>query len=392
MNTTKLALDALSVLLHVPPTNLVGDAVDWLENRVNLILDEEREKRDEFKQSVWDMSDTELEATFVPHVYQKDIYNIDYQKLWDKGIRLISYDIDDTINDVLLNQVANVAPAAPIAMLPGFDKAKKLVEYLHSIGFKVVLLTNAFQGIAKGTWKAISADDYFEDAGKPDTKAFYAIMEKYEINKSQMAHVGNNIRQDVAGGNAAGVTTCLVRNNGFAMKIVKTLLRLIGLRSKGHLLRRELKRRGIWRKHHKFHKNDQYYQLGEVPMYKSGKKGGGAFVPVPLKTAQKSFKGYKTKGGSKVKDGVFAEAPIEMFSKDKACIKLNKNGNEVLLLTPDNIESYTEYKKKAKKLPLGKTHYYYKIVFKDGNWSKLRMREKYLDAVKRQCPPKQFQI
>ena len=268
MDTTKLALNILESLLHVPPAKLVGEAVDWAINRVNSMMEEEKEKRDEFKQSVREMSDSELRATFIPDVYQKDIYCIDYQKLWDKGIRLLSYDIDDTIGDVFLHHIGNIVPGATITTYPEGKKAKELVERLHNIGFKVVLLTNAHQGIAKGTWEEIGADDYFEDAGKPETTAFYAFMEKYGFDKSQMAHVGNNIRQDVAGGNAAGVTTCLVRNNGFSMKVGKIILRAVNMRTKGHLLRVELKKRGIWRKHHKFHKNDQYYQLGETPLYK----------------------------------------------------------------------------------------------------------------------------
>lgn len=34
---------------------------------------------------------------YVPDVYQHDIYSIDYQKLKDAGVQLISLNIDDTI-------------------------------------------------------------------------------------------------------------------------------------------------------------------------------------------------------------------------------------------------------------------------------------------------------
>lgn len=139
------------------------------------------------------------------------------------------------------------------------------------MGFTITLLSNAHANIVKPVCKEVGADGYICRAEKPDTKNFERILRDYgNLDKTQMAHVGNNIRQDVAGGNAAGVTTCLVRNRGVAMKAGKLALRTpgIGLRSKGHLVRKELKRREIWRKHHKFNDNDQYYQLGETPAYR----------------------------------------------------------------------------------------------------------------------------
>ena len=43
------------------------------------------------------MSDDYLRKTYVPDVYQKNIYAIDYQLLKTAGIKVISFDIDDTV-------------------------------------------------------------------------------------------------------------------------------------------------------------------------------------------------------------------------------------------------------------------------------------------------------
>lgn len=40
------------------------------------------------------MLDDYLRQNSVPAVYQPNIYRIDYQKLWDVGIRFLSFDID----------------------------------------------------------------------------------------------------------------------------------------------------------------------------------------------------------------------------------------------------------------------------------------------------------
>ena len=82
-----------------------------------------------------------------------------------------------------------------------------------------------------------------------------------------MAHIGNSMRDGVLGGNRAGVTTCLVRRNGWAISIVKKMKILAGSTTKGKLIRKELSKCGIWHKHHVKEKNDQYYQLGEIQKY-----------------------------------------------------------------------------------------------------------------------------
>lgn len=94
------------------------------------------------------------------------------------------------------------------------------------------------------------------------------IASRYGVDKSQMAHVGNSMRADIAGGNKYGVTTCLVRRAGTSMKLVKFVSNTLGVPTKGHLIRERLLERNMWRKHHVYHPGDQYYQLGEEPEYR----------------------------------------------------------------------------------------------------------------------------
>ena len=111
-----------------------------------------------------------------------------------------------------------------------------------------------------------------------------------------------------------------------------------------------------------------------------------AVAPVALDIAKQLFKKYTSKNhGSKVKMGEFAEASIEMFG-DKACIKLNENSSQILLLTSDNVESY-HYVEEKKRLvgATYHTYFYYNIKFKDGTESYVRMRRKYRDAMEQYC-------
>ena len=65
-----------------------------MSDYLNRMLLEEQEDREAFAAELEGFSEADLMA-FVPDVYQKSIYKIDYGKLKEKGIMLISFDIDD---------------------------------------------------------------------------------------------------------------------------------------------------------------------------------------------------------------------------------------------------------------------------------------------------------
>lgn len=199
-----------------------------------------------------DMPDDYLRRNYVPDVYQHSIYKIDYQKLKDAGIRFLSFDIDDTI-----------------AGLEDFNppkEAKTLFEDLKNMGFEIMLLSNTWdkQRAANFAEKLGIEEKYIARAEKPLTSYFVKMQELCGLKKSQMAHIGNSIMDDIAGGNAFGVTTCLVRRAGVVSGLPQ---KIPGVQTRGQKLREELKKRGIWRKHHKYVDGDQYYQLGELPGY-----------------------------------------------------------------------------------------------------------------------------
>jgi len=197
------------------------------------------------------MSDESMKKIFVPKVYQPSIYEIDYEKWKEAGIKLISFDIDDTIT---AREIRNVVEAA-----------KTHMEKLKQMGFKVVLLTNADDEVGERFGEALGID-YIAKASKPSVMGFQALQDYYGVTSSQMAHVGNSQMKDVVGGNTFGVCTCLVRNVGILADIGGKATQIIK-QNKGHKVRKELEKRKIWYKHHKYSDGDQYYQLGEVPGY-----------------------------------------------------------------------------------------------------------------------------
>lgn len=215
----------------------------------------------DFKDGIEQLSDEDMKV-FVPDVYQKDIYLIDYDRLWKSGVRLVTYDLDDTVGDMVGNAVAG--------NVPGFEfkltKAKQLVSNLKSKGFKVAILTNANRNTAEEACRAIGADYFHYKADKPAREGFELMLKRFELEPSQMAHVGDSIRMDVAGGNRVGVTTCLVRRKGVMCGILKGPVRAFG-HTRDQAVYSELEKRGMLSRHHVLTNGDQYYQYEEKPRY-----------------------------------------------------------------------------------------------------------------------------
>ncbi len=203
------------------------------------------------------MDDEYLIRTYVPDVFQKSIFNIDYDKLKQAGIKLISFDIDDTI--------------VPIEKGKPSKAAITLFEKLKLMEFELYLVSNANYDRVKLFSKQLEVEGV-PRAEKPYTKSLKMIQkihfEKFgtAIKPEEMAHIGNSMIKDVATGNTFGVTTCLVRDAGKLPHIGRILN---PKKTAGQKVRDVLLERGIWRKHHLNAPDDQYYQLNEKQIKKS---------------------------------------------------------------------------------------------------------------------------
>ena len=103
------------------------------------------------------MSDESLRRIFVPKVYQPSIYEIDYERWREAGIKLISFDIDDTITAW---ETRNVV-----------ETAQKHIEKLKQMGFIVLLLTNANDEVG-GRFGEELGIDYIAKAGNLESWDF----------------------------------------------------------------------------------------------------------------------------------------------------------------------------------------------------------------------------
>ena len=68
---------------------------------------------------------------YVPDMYQKSIYTIDYDLLYSRGIRCLLFDLDNTL--------------VPITENVPSDDVKELFDKLKDKGFKIIIFSNSLK-------------------------------------------------------------------------------------------------------------------------------------------------------------------------------------------------------------------------------------------------------
>ncbi len=131
---------------------------------------------------------------FIPKMYQKSIYQIDYLSLKKRGVKLLLFDLDNTC--------VGYHEKNPTVEL------KKLFKKLKKLDFTVIIFSNAPK-------KRLVP---FQELGvvchhssmKPFTYHFKKVMKRYHFKKEEVCIIGDQLFTDICGGNKAGIVTCLV--------------------------------------------------------------------------------------------------------------------------------------------------------------------------------------
>ena len=136
-----------------------------------------------------------MKQILYPDEYLPSAYQIDYDKLYEKGYRGLIFDIDNTL-------VEHGAPAD--------ERAVALFSHLREIGFDCVLLSNNKEPRVK-SFSDKAGTRYIFKAGKPNPKNYRRAMELMNTDCRSTASVGDQIFTDVAGAKLAGIYSILVK-------------------------------------------------------------------------------------------------------------------------------------------------------------------------------------
>lgn len=136
---------------------------------------------------------------YVPDIYQKSIYTINYDALYSRGIKCLLIDLDNTI--------------VPITMKNSNKKIKELFDDLKTKGFKIIIFSNSPKSRVK-VFKEELDVDCCALASKPFKRKYKKIMHVYGLKESEIACIGDQLLTDIKGGNRLGLTTILVNPVG----------------------------------------------------------------------------------------------------------------------------------------------------------------------------------
>lgn len=134
-----------------------------------------------------------------PHEFVENIFSIDYDSLKNHGIKLLLFDLDNTI-----------LPANE--HLPSI-RVVNLFNDLKIKGFKIVLLTNTLKSERVERIAEVLAVDVYYFVCKPFTAVLKSIIKKdLQLQAREVAFIGDQLFSDIISGNWLELYTILIKN------------------------------------------------------------------------------------------------------------------------------------------------------------------------------------
>ncbi|HEY8396073.1 MAG TPA: YqeG family HAD IIIA-type phosphatase [Bacilli bacterium] len=134
---------------------------------------------------------------FIPYDCYRDVFSIDYNKLYEHGKRIILLDIDNTL--------------IPYDLGLPTPEIKSLLEKIQNIGFRVILISNNnYQRVS--AFANPLALPFINNALKPFGRGYRRVLKMAKpYSSKQIVAIGDQIMTDVLGGNRFGIDVILVR-------------------------------------------------------------------------------------------------------------------------------------------------------------------------------------
>jgi hypothetical protein len=149
----------------------------------------------------------------IPNIYQKDIYSINYKKLYKEGKRVLLFDLDNTL--------------VPYNEYTSSPKTKKLINNLKEIGFQIYIFSNSIRG-RKVKRVAENLDiDYKLFSKKPFKHNFKKLIKKNNYKIEELVMIGDQMFTDILGGNKMKITTILIEQSSQDEAPLTKLIRIL---------------------------------------------------------------------------------------------------------------------------------------------------------------------
>lgn len=133
-------------------------------------------------------------SKLLPTQWYESTYKIDFDNWYERGIRGIIFDVDNTL-------VPHGAPAD--------QRSQFLIQKLKDRGFKLCMISNNKEPRVKMFCDVVKTP-YVYKAGKPRRKNYLKAMEIMETTIDNTLFVGDQLFTDVWGANRTGIPSILV--------------------------------------------------------------------------------------------------------------------------------------------------------------------------------------
>ncbi len=132
--------------------------------------------------------------SYIPTMYKKSVFDIPYDKLKQKKVKCLIFDLDNTL--ALINE--RFCP----------EEIKKLCHKLQK-DFKIIIISNNNKKRIKPFVDTLDIEG-ISWAMKPFTKGLKTIQKKYQFAKEEMVMIGDQLMTDIVSGNRFKIMTILV--------------------------------------------------------------------------------------------------------------------------------------------------------------------------------------
>lgn len=132
---------------------------------------------------------------YIPKIYQKNLYNVDYGKLYEEGYKLILMDLDNTLLGYQEQELSK--------------EKEELVKRIQEIGFKIILITNNHKKRIEKIAKTLNVD-FAYSVRKPFGYKLKKLMEKNNFTSSNTICIGDQLVTDIQAGNKLSLYTILI--------------------------------------------------------------------------------------------------------------------------------------------------------------------------------------
>lgn len=130
---------------------------------------------------------------YIPDIYQKSIYAIDYNKLYKRGIKCILFEIENTLVSSKKNEIDS--------------KLKELFLNIKKIGINPIIFASCNSKRVNIFTSALEVEGYSK-AYSTYSEKINNILKKYK--EDEIALIGDKMIPNIVYGNKCGITTVLV--------------------------------------------------------------------------------------------------------------------------------------------------------------------------------------